>query len=235
MMDSAPPTPRAAPSTAPLEFEGLVLDGTSSPLTLSVPQHHTVSIVGDADSGVNRLAAIALGLDPIPVGRALLMGENLAVMARRNALAFRRQVGYVPAGDGLLQNLSLAENVALPLRFGSGMSPREIGGRLKVMMGQVRLAGVGHLRPADANGEQRRRAALARALAFDPDLVILDHPFDGVPARTQLEILDIARGGELAFGARRTVFIISQSLPERLLNRIENRYRLVRGKLQQEG
>ena len=227
------PAPPVTPP--PLQFEDVVLENVGQPLSLTVPQHHTVSLVGDADSGVNRLAVVALGLSPVTGGRALVLGTDLAAMARRNALAFRRQVGYVPAGDGLLQNLSLAENVALPLRFGSGMSPREITGRLKVMLAQVRLSGVGHLRPADANTEQRRRAALARALAFDPDLVILDHPFDGVPARTQVEILDTARGGELAFGARRAVFIVSQSLPERLRNRIEARYRLVRGNLQQEG
>ena len=221
--------------TDPLVFEDVMLDGPyGGVVSLTVPAHLTVSIVGNAASGVNRLAPFALGLTPLPGGRALVLGEDLHAMPRRAALAFRRRVGYVPAGDGLLQNLSLADNVALPLRFGTTMSPREIDGRLRIMLAQVRLDAVADLRPADADGEQRRRAALARALAFDPDLVIMDRPFDGIAGRAQIELIETARGGELAEGARRTVFVTGQFLPDRLRPRIEHRYRLVRGEFQTE-
>jgi ABC-type transporter Mla maintaining outer membrane lipid asymmetry ATPase subunit MlaF len=117
---------------------------------------------------VARLAPIALGLEAPDGGRALLFGEPVAAMSRRAALAFRRQAGYVPEGDGLLQNLSLADNVALPLQFGSPLSAREVRGRVRVILGAFRLAEVGGLRPSEADDEQRRRAAFARALVFDP-------------------------------------------------------------------
>ena len=155
-------------------------------------------------------------------------------MGRRPKLAFRRRVGYLPAGDGLLQNLTLRDNVALPLRFGSNLSDREIDGRLQVALAAVRLSRVADLRPAQASEEQRRRAALARALAFDPELVILDHPFDGLTNRASAEMLELARGGEVAEGSRRTVFLTGQNMPDLLRPRIEQTYRLVRGLIERE-
>jgi phospholipid/cholesterol/gamma-HCH transport system ATP-binding protein len=199
-----------------------------------VPAHNAVSVVGEEDSGIEALASYALGLSQPLRGRALVYGEEIGGMARRSALAFRRRVGYLPAGDGLLQNLSLRDNVGLPLRFGSDLRDRDIDGRLKVMLAAARLSRAADLRPARANEELRRRAAFARALAFDPELVLLDRPFDGLTNRASGELLELARGGDSSEGSRRTVFITGQDLPAILLNRIEVRYRLVNGELERE-
>jgi phospholipid/cholesterol/gamma-HCH transport system ATP-binding protein len=226
MIDRAP---------APLLFRDIQLTADSSTtVSLEVPAHRTVSVVGEEDSGVEVLGAYALALAHPPRGQVLVYGEEIAEMPRRAALAFRRRVGYLPAGDGLLQNLSLRDNIGLPLRFGSDLSDRDIDGRLKVMLTAVRLSRAADLRPARANEELRRRAAFARALAFDPELVLLDRPFDGLTNRASAELLELVRGGESSEGSRRTVFITGQDLPAILLNRIEIRYRLVNGELARE-
>lgn len=221
---------------APLVFDRLALaeDGDQAVVSLEVPGHRAVCLLGDQASGVARAGRFALALERPPGGRVLVLGEDLAEMPRGAALAFRRRVGYLPAGDGLLQNLSLFDNVALPLRFGSERSEPDIDGRINVMLAMLRLQHVARLRPARVNEEERRRAALARALAFDPELVILEQPFDGLTHRAAAQVLEIARGGESAEGARRTVFIIGHSLPEVLLPRVELRYRLVHGRLEAE-
>lgn len=219
----------------PLAFEQVTVgDGTPSVVSLEVPGHRAVCVLGDEASGVGSLGRYALGLDRPPTGRVLVLGENPAELPRRAALAFRRRVGYLAAGDGLLQNLTLYDNVALPLRFGSDRSEVDIGGRIQVMLTMLNLQHVAKLRPARVNEEERRRAALARALAFDPELVILEQPFDGLTTRVAAQLLELARGGESAIGARRTVFIVGQSLPDVLKQRVELRYRLVRGQLESE-
>jgi ABC-type transporter Mla maintaining outer membrane lipid asymmetry ATPase subunit MlaF len=215
--------------TAPLVFEGVPLGRRdAAPLTLAVPAHEAVALLGDEASGLGRLGGYALGLERPPTGRVTVFATVIADLPERERLAFRRRVGYLPAGDGLLQNLSLRNNVALPLRFGSEARPRDIEGRVNVMLVAARVAGAADLRPAQVNDEERRRAAFARALAFDPALLILEQPFDGLTARTSAELLELARGGEIAEGARRTILITGQELPPGLHRRFERVYRLTR-------
>ena len=220
----------------PLVFEGIPLGllpgagrGGSDPnavFSLEVRPHETVVVLGDETSGVDKLAGLALGLDPVPAGRALVWDTEIATLSRVKQLAFRRRVGYLPTGDGLLQNLSLRDNIRLPLRFGSDFQPDDIEGRVNVILAQLRLKAVAHFRPAAATEEERRRAALGRALAFDPELVVLDQPFDGLAERVAAELLEVARGGEVGEGGRRTVFITGQDLPAMLRPRVERLIRL---------
>ena len=230
--------------TTPLAIEGVPLGRSgregggrrdAAPLTLAVPAHEAVALLGDEESGLGRLGGYALGLERPPAGRVTVFDTIIADLPERERLAFRRRVGYLPASDGLLQNLSLRNNVALPLRFGSEASPRDIEGRVNVMLVAARVTGAAGLRPAQASEEECRRAAFARALAFDPALLILEQPFDALTARTSAELLELARGGETAEGARRTILIIGQELPAGLLRRVERVYRVTRaGALERE-
>ena len=213
----------------PLVFESIPMAGAASaPFSLDVPERETVAVLGDQDSGVGQLGGYALGLERPATGRALVCGTDVASLPESERLAFRRRVGYLPAGDGLLQNLSLRDNVALPLRFGSGAAPGDIEGRVSVIVTALGLTGAAARRPAQANDEERRRAALARAIAFDPALLILEQPFDGLTARVSSELLEIARGGESAAGARRTILITGQEIPPIILRRVDQVYRLTR-------
>ncbi len=222
-------------ATADLVFENVHLPGLGDDgLTLEIPARATAVVLGTEASGVDQLGDYALALEPPQRGRVLVFGEDIARMSRRNVLAFRRKVGYLPAGDGLLYNLTLADNVALPLRFGSDLSNREREGRIRVMLAMLGLAECAHLRPAQASDEQRRRAALARALAFDPRLVILERPFGGMTERVAAELLELARGGLSAEGSRRTVLITGPYIPELLRPRIVHRYRIADGQLQRD-
>ena len=215
--------------SAPVVFADVPLGSrVRVPFTLAVAAHETVAVLGDEDSGVGQLGAYALGLETAPAGQVRVFDIRLESLPGPDRLAFRRRVGYLPAGDGLLQNLSLRDNVALPLRFGSDASPREIDGRVNVMLVAVRLSRVADRRPAQANEEECRRAALARAMAFDPALLILEQPFDGLTARAAAELLEVARGGETAEGGRRAILITGQELPSVVQRCCDRVYRVTR-------
>ena len=211
------------PAHLPVDAEGA--------FSLEVQAHQTVVVLGDEASGVNLLGGLVLALDRVPEGRVLVLGTEVATLDRLAQLAFRRKLGYLPAGDGLLQNLSLRDNIRLPLRFGSDYRPKDIEGRVDVILAQLRLTRVADRRPAQTNAEERRRAALGRALAFDPDLVVLEEPFDGLTERAAAELLELARGGEVSEGGRRTVFVTGQDLPALLRRRVDRQVRIRRGRV----
>ena len=216
----------------PLLFENVALPGFGNHgLCLEIPEHSATTVIGKATTGVDLLGSIALGLTPPARGRALVYGKVISEMPRRHALAFRRKVGYLPAGDGLMQNLTLRDNVALPLRFGSDLSERDTTSRVGLMMSMFGVGDAAELRPVQATVEQRRRTALARALAFDPLLVILEQFFDGLTPRAGAVLLELALGGVSAEGSRRTLLVSGRYLPEQLRPRIEHRYLIVNGAL----
>ncbi|MGH7533564.1 MAG: ATP-binding cassette domain-containing protein [Gemmatimonadales bacterium] len=211
--------------SALLVFDGIDV-GAEAPFSLAVEPHETVVVTGDEASGVNALGSYALGLDAPPGGSVHTFDAIITALPRRQQLAFRRRIGYLPAGDGLLQNLSLRDNIRLPLRFGSNFRSDDIEGRVDVILAQLRLRPAASLRPADTSDELRRRAALGRALAFDPELVVLEQPFEGLGDRVAGELLEVARGGDTADGGRRTVFITSQDIPAMLRPRVERQVRM---------
>lgn len=219
----------------PLEFDEVQLPEPGGTVChFNVPAHHVVVVSGSEDSGIGQLGRVALALEHPRRGRVLVLGEDIAGLPRAAALAFRRRVGYLPAGDGLLQNLSLHDNVALPFRFGTALGEREIEGRIRIILTMLHLSGIGEARPAQVNEEQRRRTALARALAFDPELVILEQPFDGLTDRAATELLEVARGGVSAGGSRRTILITSQDVPHLVRQRVDQRYRVAGERLVRE-
>src|SRR5688500_766061 len=149
-----------SPVPLPLVFENIPLARSGAPpFSLEVPERQTIAVRRDSESGSGNRGGEALGREHAAAGRARVPGPYIATLPERERLASRRRVGYLPAGDGLLQTLSIHDNVALPLRFGSGASPRDIEGRVNVMLAAMRLSAVATRRPAQANEEERRRAA----------------------------------------------------------------------------
>jgi len=202
------------PDAPPLAFIGIDLRGRPDHperrFDLTVAPGTTVVAIGDEGSGVGDLGGFALGLRQPLSGRAEVFGARIGQLPYYDLLLFRRRIGYHPAGGGLLQNLTLRDNVALPLRFASDHRQSEVDDRVNRLMEDFRLRAVAGLRPAAANEEDRRRTAAARALALDPDLVVLEAPFDGLTGRAAQDLLDkVSRRDD---GPRRAVLATVQDL-----------------------
>ncbi|HVM44051.1 MAG TPA: ATP-binding cassette domain-containing protein [Gemmatimonadales bacterium] len=178
--------------------------------SLTVAPGEVVAAIGDEGSGIERLGRLALGLEAPAAGAVEVFGVPIALLPYYDLLAFRRRLGYLPDGDGLLQNLTLKDNVALPVRFATDHRLREVEARVAQLVEDFRLRSIQALRPAQANEEDRRRAAMARAVALNPRLVVLELPFVGLTSRAATDLLDkVSRGDD---GSRRAVLLTSRDL-----------------------
>ena len=148
-------------------------------VSLQVPRGSITAVLGPSGSGKSTMLAALTGeLRPVS-GTVQLFGRDIP-HGNRDLLEMRKNVGVLLQGNGLLTDLSVADNVALPLRAHTKL-PEPVLQRLV----QMKLHAVGLLAAADAwprelSGGMARRVALARALALDPPLMIYDEPLTGL-------------------------------------------------------
>ena len=186
-----------------------------------------VAAIGDEGSGIGALGVLALGLRAPTSGTVEVFGVPIAQLPYYDLLAFRRRLGYAPQGDGLLQNLTLKDNVALPVRFATDHRLAEVDARVAQLMDDFRLRTIAMLRPAQANEEDRRRAALARAAALNPKLVVLELPFVGLTGRAATDLLEkVTRCDD---GSRRAVLLTSRDLTPSVRDLVTRAVRVVDG------
>ena len=148
-------------------------------ISLDVPRGSVVAVFGPSGCGKSTLLAALTGELRPASGSVQLFGKDIPHDSR-GLLEMRRHTGVLLQGNGLLTDLTVAENVALPLRAHTRL-PEPVLQRLV----QMKLHAVGLLAAADAwprelSGGMARRVALARALALDPPLVIYDEPLTGL-------------------------------------------------------
>ena len=153
----------------------VVLDG----IDLVVPRGSVTAVLGPSGSGKSTLLAALTGeLEPA-AGTIEILGAPLP-RQQRALLQLRKSIGVLLQGNGLLTDLSVADNVALPLRTHT-MLPAPVIERLVAMkLHAVGLRAAADLYPRELSGGMARRVALARALALDPPLMIYDEPLTGL-------------------------------------------------------
>jgi len=152
-----------------------VLDG----IDLVVPRGSITAVLGPSGSGKSTLLAALTGELQPAAGTVEVLGAPLPRDSRA-LLQRRKSIGVLLQGNGLLTDLSVAENVALPLRTHTDL-PRAVIDRLVAMkLHAVGLRAAADLYPRELSGGMARRVALARALALDPPLMIYDEPLTGL-------------------------------------------------------
>jgi ABC-type transporter Mla maintaining outer membrane lipid asymmetry ATPase subunit MlaF len=212
----------------PLVYRDVALLGRSDRLfNLTLQAGEVVAAVGEENSGIEALGPLALGLATPASGAVEVFGLPIGELSYYDLLVFRRRLGYLPQGDGLLQNLTLRDNVALPVRFATDHRLREVDAKVGQLIEDFRLRAIAALRPAQANEEDRRRAAAARAIALNPTLVVLELPFVGLTGRAALDLLERVRRTE--DGGRRTVLLTSRDLTPSVRELVSRAVRVVDG------
>ena len=167
--------------------EGLVraVDGAD----LDVAAGETLAVMGPSGCGKSTLLHLLGGLDRPTAGEVWLGGRRIDRLSERALAQIRRdEVGFVFQAFHLMEELTVQENVELPALL-AGRSPRAARRRAAALLGQVGLADrAGHL-PSALSGGQRQRAAIARALANEPVIVLADEPTGNLDSAATLEVL----------------------------------------------
>ena len=174
-----------------------LLDGVE----LEVAAGEWVAIVGESGSGKSTLLNIVAGLDRPDAGEVRLDGKAVDYGDDDSlALWRRRHLGFVFQSFHLLPYLTVGENVALPLAL-LGASARERSERAGALLASVGLARFESRRPGTLSGGEMQRAAIARALAHSPRLVLADEPTGNLDEAAAIAVLDCLGGAVKQAGA----------------------------------
>lgn len=154
----------------------LVLRGVS----LRVEPGEVMVILGGSGSGKSTLLRHMLGLERPTSGQVDVLGVDIAKAPRRALQAIRRRTGVAFQSGALFSSLSVGENVMLPLREHARLDLETMRIMMRLKLDFVDLGGTEDLMPAELSGGMVKRAAVARALIMDPQLVFLDEPSAGL-------------------------------------------------------
>ena len=161
-------------------------------------------VAGPQQSGKSDLLMHAAGL-LMPAGGDCRVFGCATDSFGESQLAERLRVGFVFAGGKLFNQLTVAENVALPLRYQKNLTAAEAVRAVEVLLELLELTSFANVTPSNLSANWRQRAALARALVLKPELLLLDNPLSGLGARHRqwlLKFLDQLWAGHDHFGGR---------------------------------
>ncbi|MGC3976374.1 MAG: ATP-binding cassette domain-containing protein [Nitrospira sp.] len=152
-------------------------------MDLRISSGECVVCVGPSRAGKSLMVELAAGLVAPESGRVLVLGQDWKEVPDDDPRSVRLKVGVVLQQPGLLSNMTLFNNVLLPLRYHRGPMPDRH--REQAVMGELERLGLASLRdrfPAELNQGEARRGAIARALILEPDVLLLDDPVAGLDA-----------------------------------------------------
>ena len=149
-------------------------------IDFDVMRGETLVILGGSGSGKSTLLRTLVGLERPTSGEIWLKGKNLAAISGEEMDEIRRKIGMSFQGGALFGSMTVGENVALPLREHTKLEDSTIEIILRLKLDQVGLAGYEDYMPSQLSGGMKKRAAVARALAMDPEILFFDEPSAGL-------------------------------------------------------
>ena len=149
-------------------------------ISFDVLSSETLVILGGSGSGKSTLLRTLVGLEKPTSGEILIKGRDLAKASASEMDEIRRKMGMSFQGGALFGSMTVGENVALPLREHTRLENSTIEIILRLKLEQVGLEGFEYYVPSQLSGGMKKRAAVARALAMDPEILFFDEPSAGL-------------------------------------------------------
>lgn len=178
--------------------------------SLTIESGEFIAFVGASGSGKTTALRLINRMQEVSAGRILKDGRDIAQL---DPIALRREIGYVIQNAGLIPHMTIAENVGLVPRL-LGKTPEEIDAIVREGLTAVRLTPENFMdrHPSMLSGGQRQRVGIARALAANPDIVLMDEPFGALDNVIREEIQD--EFNEIFSGVRQTIVLITHDMHE---------------------
>jgi phospholipid/cholesterol/gamma-HCH transport system ATP-binding protein len=190
--------PSAPPDSEPMvKVRGLttVLNGKKifDALDLDIPRGKVTAIMGPSGTGKTTLLKHITGQMRGDAGQVLVDGEDVRRLSREHLFDLRERIGYLFQNSALLTDFDVFENVAFPLRQHTTLPEVLVRNIVLTKLQAVGLRGAAALMPAELSGGMARRVALARAIVFDPMLILYDEPFVGLDPISLNQVLKLIR------------------------------------------
>ncbi|MDE2059831.1 MAG: ABC transporter ATP-binding protein [candidate division NC10 bacterium] len=155
-------------------------------MDFTIQPGETVTIIGGSGIGKSVTLKLIVGLLKPEAGQILIEGEDIVPLPEDQLIRIRKKIGMVFQSSALFDSLSVAENIAYPLREHTAMSEWEIRERVAETLHLVGLEDAEDKEPAELSGGMRKRVALARAIALTPKIILYDEPTTGLdPTNTE--------------------------------------------------
>jgi phospholipid/cholesterol/gamma-HCH transport system ATP-binding protein len=181
-------------------------------LNLEVMPGEILVIIGRSGTGKSVLLKHIIGLLRPDRGRVMVAGADIHRARGRHLARVREHIGMLFQGGALFDSLTVAENIAFPLREKTKMSAAEIRAAVTACLQEVGLNGIEHRFPAELSGGMRKRVALARALVQRPEILLFDEPTTGLDPILVRAIHQLIADTQQQFGY--TAVVVSHEIPQ---------------------
>ncbi|HEX7241936.1 MAG TPA: ABC transporter ATP-binding protein [Longimicrobiaceae bacterium] len=201
-------------------------------LSIEVGAGQTLSLIGFSGAGKSTILKHVVGLMLPDSGSVRVDGREVPKLARDDLYELRREIGYVFQFAALFDSMTIAENISMGLRKRGGMTEAQIAERVADSLARVDLEGYERRFPSELSGGQKKRAGLARAVAFRPRYLLYDEPTSGLDPVTTTTIDRLIRKMQSDLGTTSLVITHDMESAYRISDRIAMLYE---GRVVEEG
>jgi phospholipid/cholesterol/gamma-HCH transport system ATP-binding protein len=184
-------------------------------LTFDVRRGETLVVIGGSGSGKSTMLRTLVGLERPSSGEVRIKGVDITKAGAREMDEIRKRIGLAFQGGALIGSMSVGENISLPLLEHTTLEPSTIEVMVRIKLEQVGLSGFEDYSPSQLSGGMKKRAAFARAMALDPEILFFDEPSAGLDPITAAGIDDLILSLKKAYSL--TMVVVTHELASAFL------------------